>query len=97
VKELQLSAALTRPDGMRAYGTDGLLVTDGSGKIQHVVINGDAATVTTLKDGLDGVVAVTVVGKMAYALEGQLAIMMGPPGGEKPVEKPYHAVGFTLP
>jgi sugar lactone lactonase YvrE len=97
VKELQMSAALTRPDGMRAYGTDGLLVTDGSGKIQHVVINGDAATVTTLKDGLDGVVAVTVVGKMAYALEGQLAIMMGPPDGEKPVEKPYHAVGFTLP
>lgn len=97
VKELQLSAALMRPDGMRAYGTDGLLSTDGSGKIQHVVINGDAATVTTVKDGLDGVVAVTVVGKMAYALEGQLAIMMGPPGAEKPVEKPYHAVGFTLP
>lgn len=97
VKELTVTPALTRPDGMRTYGSDGLLSADGTGKIQHVVISGDAATLTTVKDGLDGVVAVTVVGKTGYALEGQLGIMMGPPGATPPVEKPYHAVGFTLP
>jgi sugar lactone lactonase YvrE len=97
VKELQLSSPLTRPDGMRAWGESGLLSTDGSGKIQQVAINGDAATLTTVKDGLDGVVAVTVVGKTAYALEGQLGIMMAPAGTTPPAEKPYRAVAFTLP
>lgn len=88
---------LTRPDGMRAWGIDGLLSTDGTGKIQHVVIKGDAAEVHTVKDGLDGVVAVTTVGNYAYALEGQLGIMMAQPGTTPPAEKPYRAVGFTLP
>lgn len=88
---------LTRPDGMRAWGTDGLLSTDGTGKIQHVVINGDSAEVHTVKDGLDGVVAVTTVGDHAYALEGQLGIMMAAPGTTPPAEKPYRAVGFALP
>jgi hypothetical protein len=98
VTELKLSAPLTRPDGMRAFGADGLLSTDGTGKIQHVVIAGDQGTVTTVKDGLDGVVAVTTVGKMGYALEGQLAIIMARPGGPPPpAEKPFHAVGFPLP
>jgi hypothetical protein len=78
---------------MRAYGSDGVLVTDGTGKIQHVTITGDAATVTTVKDGLEGPVSVTTVGNTAYALEGQLGIMFG--NGQ--AEKPYRAVVFTLP
>lgn len=93
VKELALSAPLSGPDGMRAYGSDGVLVTDGTGKIQHVTITGDAATVTTVKDGLEGPVSVTTVGNTAYALEGQLGIMFG--NGQ--AEKPYRAVVFTLP
>lgn len=97
VKELTLSAPLTGPDGMRAYGNDGVLVTDGTGKIQHVTIVADAATVTTVKDGLEGPVSIATVDKTGYALEGQLAIMFAPPGGAAPAEKPYRAVVFTLP
>jgi hypothetical protein len=97
VKELALSAPVSGPDGMRAYGSDGVLVTNNTGLIQHVVISGDAGAVTTVKDGLDGVVSVTAMGKQAYALEGQLGIMFTPPGGTPPAEKPYRAVGFTLP
>jgi hypothetical protein len=98
VTELKLSAPLTRPDGMRSHGADSLLSTDGTGKIQRVTIAGDQAEVATVKEGLDGVVAVTTVGSMGYALEGQLAILMARPGGPPPpAEKPYHAVGFTLP
>ncbi len=96
VTELKLSKPVSRPDGMRAWGKGGLLTTEGSGRIDHLVISGDLATVNTVKEGLDGVVSVTVVGNTAYALEGQLAIMMGPPGAPKPAEKPYHAVGFDL-
>jgi hypothetical protein len=95
VTELTLSAPLSGPDGMRPY-SDGLLSTDGTGKIQYVTLDGDAATVTTVKDGLEGPVSVAVVGNMGYALEGQLAIMFAPPG-EGPPEKPYRAVGFALP
>jgi hypothetical protein len=97
VKELKLSNPITRPDGMRSYGGKGLLTTDGNGLIRRVVIKGEEAAVTTVKDGLDGVVAVTVVGDMGYALEGQLGIMMARPGGPPaPKEKPYRAVGFPL-
>jgi hypothetical protein len=96
VTELKLSAPLSAPDGIRSWGKE-LLSTDGTGKIQRVAIDGDVATVTTLKDGLEGVVAVTAVGKNGYALEGQLAIMMAQPGTTPPAEKPYRAVVFPLP
>jgi hypothetical protein len=43
------------------------------------------------------VVAVTTVGEYAYALEGQLGIMMAQPGATPPAEKPFRAVGFALP
>jgi hypothetical protein len=97
VTELKPSEPVVRPDGMRAFGSDGVLVTHGDGKIQHVVISGNAATVRTVKDGLEGVVSVTTVGNYAYALEGQLGIMMAQPGTTPPAEKPYRAVGFPLP
>lgn len=93
VRELALSAPLSGPDGMRAHGSDGVLVTDGTGRIQLVRITGDAATVTTVKDGLEGPVSVTAVGRTGYALEGQLGILFG--NGQ--AEKPYRAVVFTLP
>lgn len=96
VVELSLSAPISGPDGMRSYGGNGLLTTDDGGKIHHVTISGDSASVTTVKDGLEGVVSVTPVGDYAYALEGQLGILFAPPGAA-PEEKPYRAVGFPLP
>lgn len=97
VTELALSVPVQGPDGMRAWGADGLLTTDGSGKILHVIVNGGDATVHPVKEGLEGVVSVAVVGNTAYALEGQLAILFAGPGGNAPAEKPYRAVAFTLP
>jgi sugar lactone lactonase YvrE len=97
ITELKLSAPVTRPDGMRAHGKSDVLVTDGGGKVHRVTIKGGSGEVTTLKEGLDGVVSVDAVGDMGYALEGQLGIMMARPGGPPaPAEKPYRAVGFPL-
>lgn len=93
VQELALSAPLSGPDGMRTHGSDGVLVTDGTGRIQHVTIKDGAATVTTVKDGLEGPVSVTAVGNVAYALEGQLEVMFG----NRQAEKPFRAVVFMLP
>lgn len=95
VTELVLSAPLSGPDGMRTY-RDGVLVTDNTNKIQYVAIDGNNATVTTVKDGLEGPVSVTAIGDYGYALEGQLGILFAPPGAG-PEEKPYRAVGFPIP
>jgi hypothetical protein len=96
VTELQLSAPLTQPDGIRAWEAE-LLATDGTGRIQRVSIMGDKATVTTVKDGLEGVVSVAASGRTGYALEGQLNVMMARPGTTPPAEKPFRAVAFALP
>lgn len=97
VRELTLSAPLSAPDGMRTYGGDGVLVTysaEGAGKIQHITIHDDSATVIDVKDGLEGPVSVTAVGNTGYALEGQLGLLFNPGSG---TEKPYRAVVFQLP
>lgn len=94
VTELTLSAPVNGPDGMRTLGSDAVLVTNSSGLIQQVTIDGNAGTVTTVKDGLEGVVSVATVGPMGYALEGQLGLLFAPGSAE---EKPYRAVGFALP
>ena len=96
VSEPRLSSPLTTPDGIRSWG-DGLLSTDGTGKIQHIVFNGDPATVTAVKDGLDGVVAVTVVGDHRLCAGRAAGHHDGAAGHKAPAEKPYRAVVFTLP
>jgi hypothetical protein len=97
VAQLKLTHPITRPDGMRVYGKDALLSTDGTGKVVKVTIFGNVGTLTTVKDGFDGIVGVTPVGKVAYALEGQLgALMRGPNGPPAPPERPYKAVAIPL-
>ena len=98
VIELALDHPVTRPDGMRAYGKDAVLSTDGTGLIVRIVIRGNAGAVTTLQGGFDGLVSVTQVGKVAYALEGQLAALMRRPDGPPaPPERPYRAIAVPLP
>ena len=97
INALKLTHPIARPDGMRAYGKDALLSSDGNGKVVKVTILGNVGTLTTVKDGFDGLVSVTPVGKVAYALEGQLGgLMRGPNGPPAPPERPYKAVAVTL-
>ncbi len=82
VAEVKLDHALAHPDGMRRFGRDSLLVAQGGegGLLSRVVLSGNRATVTVIKEGIpDGPVAVTVVGTTAYVLEGQLGKLMHPP------------------
>lgn len=78
--EVQLDTPVERPDGMRSFGKNSLLVAEGGGgKLSKIVINGDSGKRTVLKEGLtNGLVAVTVVGTSAYPLES--GMRMGPPG-----------------
>ena len=80
VTEIKLDRPISRPDGMRSFGKDSLLVVEGgAGRLSLVTISGDSATVKTLSEGYpDGATAVTVVGDVAWVLEAQLGAMRGP-------------------
>lgn len=97
VVPIKLTRQVTRPDGMRAIGKDTLLSTDANGMIVKVVLWEDIGTVSTVKAGYDGLVGVTPVGKIGYALEGQLGALMRAPGGPSPPpERPFKALAFDL-
>jgi sugar lactone lactonase YvrE len=84
--EVKLDSPVERPDGMRSFGKNSLLVAEGGGgKLTKVVINGDSGKRTVLKEGLtNGLVAVTVVGTKAYALESGMRMGPGAGGGAPP-------------
>jgi sugar lactone lactonase YvrE len=99
VVELKLDRAVERPDGMRAFGANALLVAEGGGggRLSKVTVDGGSGKTTTVKEGFpDGPVAVTVVDKTAYVLEGQLMAMMGPPGGAPVAVKPFKATAVEV-
>jgi sugar lactone lactonase YvrE len=94
--ELQLDRALERPDGMRSVANNELLTVEGGsgGRLSRITLAGDSGTVVTLKQGYpDGPVGVTVVGKTAYVLEGQLSAMRN----TNAAPKPFQATAVKLP
>ena len=97
--ELKLDTPVERPDGMRSFGKNALLVAEGggAGKLSKVVLDGDSGKRTVLKEGFpDGPVAVTVVGTTGYVLEGQLGGMRAPPGSAPPAPKPFKATAVEV-
>ena len=76
-----LNRPIERPDGMRSFGGNRLLLVEsgGVGRLAELKINGDSADLTTLKEGFpDGPVSVAVVGTRGYVLEGQLKALFDP-------------------
>ena len=97
VTEVKLDRALERPDGMRRFGKNALLVVEGGagGRLSRIVLDGDSGKVTSLKEGFPGgPVSVTVVGDTGYVLEGQLGMFMRPTPGAQP--QPFHAVAVPV-
>ncbi len=98
VTEVTLDQPLDKPDGMRSFGKDSLLIAQGGsagvGRLSRVTLKGNAGTAVTLKEGYpDGAVAVTVVGSTAYVLEAQFGAMRGPP--DAPTQ-PFHATAVFV-
>jgi sugar lactone lactonase YvrE len=71
--DLKLSAPLMGPDGMR-FGDDGKLyiAENQAGRVSAATFDGDAATITPIKDGFDGPTAVTKVGNTLWVLEAKI-------------------------
>jgi sugar lactone lactonase YvrE len=75
IDDLKLSRPLDRPDGMRAVGTQRLLLAENSGKMSIVTFEGPGlqnAVVKTIKEGLESTPGVTATRGMAWIVEGKL-------------------------
>ena len=72
--ELNVSAPIARPDGMRSVKPGTMLLIEG-GHLDRVTFDGDNAKIEVLKDGLNRSTAVTLVGNTAWVLvEGARAV-----------------------
>ncbi len=77
--KLNVSQPLNGPDGLRPIGGNRFLQAEGpAGRISLLTIEGDDVTVKALKDGMDGVPGVTVVGNTAYAVESKGRFLFDP-------------------
>ena len=97
ITEVKLDHAIDRPDGMRRFGKDSMLIVEGgpSAKLSKITIIGDSGQVTVLKEGLpDGPVSVTVVGTTGYVLGGQLKQLFDPDPNATP--RPFHATAVEV-
>ncbi len=72
ITDLTLSQKVDRPDGMRSIKGGRLLLAENAGKMDVITLNGQMATVTTIKEGLDGTPAVTETRGLAWIIEGKL-------------------------
>jgi sugar lactone lactonase YvrE len=94
VTQLKPSQKLELPDGMRRVG-DALVLVEGGGRLDRITVNGDAAEIEVLKEGLNVPVAVTQVGDTAWVLEAQLNSLLDPKAG--PPSLPFKAYAVSLP
>jgi glucose/arabinose dehydrogenase/mono/diheme cytochrome c family protein len=97
ITEIKLDHPIDRPDGMRAFGKDSVLIVEGgpTAKLSRITINGDSGQVTNLKEGCpDGPVSVTVVGTTGYVLGGQLGQLFNPNADQ--TAKPFRAIAVEV-
>lgn len=96
VTALTPSRPLSFPDGMRAYGEGRFLMAEGGGTLDLVTVEGDAARIETLEDGLAGPVSVTRVGDTAWVAEGQLDHLFDPALKDRKPNLPFRVVAVPL-
>jgi hypothetical protein len=80
---LTTSMDIYQPDGMRLTSDGKMLMVegrgkDGNGRLDEVMVSGDAATIKVIKDHYMLPTAVTVVGSTAYVLEAKLNYQRDP-------------------
>ena len=69
---------LKLPDALRALGDNSFLLIEGSGRLDRVVIRGDAFAVTEIHDGFVTPTSVAQIGTTAWVSEGQLSFLFDP-------------------
>jgi hypothetical protein len=67
--DIWIDQPIKGPDGMRAANGKLILAENGSGKISALTVDGDKASVTVLKDGLDTPTGVEPAGNTIWIAE----------------------------
>ncbi|MFC4256925.1 hypothetical protein GRI97_14625 [Altererythrobacter xixiisoli] len=76
---LVLSQAVDGPDGLRPVGGNRFLQAEGTGgRVTLVDIQGDRATITTIRDGLGASASITRVGRVGYTMDGKIGYKFDP-------------------
>jgi sugar lactone lactonase YvrE len=76
---LTLSQPINGPDGLRPVSGNRFLQAEGPGnRVTYVDIEGDSATITPVKTGLESSPGVTRVGQVGYATEGKINYLFDP-------------------
>src|SRR5258708_16416044 len=78
VAKLSGNRHLQFPDALRALRNNSFLLIEGSGRLDRVVIRGDAFAVTPIHDGFVTPTSVARIGTTAWVSEGQLAFFFDP-------------------
>lgn len=83
--QINTGGDLQGPDGMRPASKGGLWIAQNrAGTVTHAAINGDTATMTTIKDGLDSPPAITEQGGNVWVIEAKFRFLFGPDAGKDP-------------
>ncbi|MEO6388724.1 MAG: hypothetical protein ABIT16_03400 [Croceibacterium sp.] len=94
---LALSQPVNGPDGLRPVSGNRFLQAEGPGnRVTYVDIEGDSATITPIKTGLDSSPGVTRVGNVGYATEGKIAYLFDAALRDKSPD-PFIVRAFELP
>jgi sugar lactone lactonase YvrE len=94
---LTLSQPVSGPDGLRPVSGNRFLQAEGSGnRVTYVDIEGDRATITPIRTGLESSPGVTRVGKIGYATEGKIGYLFDPALRDKDPD-PFIIRAFPLP
>ncbi len=78
VTKLTGNRHLQFPDALRSLGDNSFLLIEGSGRLDRVVITGDAFAVTLIHDGFAIPTSVARIGTTAWVSEGQLSVFFDP-------------------
>lgn len=100
ITRLRTSRPLVAADGMRLTEDGSFLLAEGSGSLDRVTIQGDVATIETIRDGFTGgLTGVAQVGHVAWVSEGQLSLVLDPTKKSTKPSLPFrlHAVPLAKP
>jgi len=94
---IKTSQELRRPDGLKVIGPDTLATSeDGTGGMAVMVIKGDAAEVTRVSEGLDGVTTFAFYQGNAWIVEGQTDHFWDPDNAGPDAKPPFRLVEVPL-
>jgi len=94
---LTLSDKLNGPDSLRAMGGNRFLQAEGpGGRVAIITVEGDTATVTPVKTGLESSPGAAQVGRVGYAIEGKINYLFDPAMRDKD-PGPFIVKAFPLP